>query len=304
MWRACHGGGYGGGYGSGLGACAYATLVLNDRFGGYAYALHRSLRAAGASAPLVVLATEDVSEEVIATLVRLGGEGSGVDGEGGRSGGNSSSGSSGSGSGGSSGSGSSSGSSSRSGEGGITLAAPATGGGDEAHGCPIRIRRIGRLTYPSRYRATSEDGETRKSLRFTKLEAWRLIEYRKVVLIDTDTLVLKPIDSLFTCPAGSAVADMGAPGNFNSGVFVLQPSEAVYEELRRLTPLLISYNQGDQVCVANAHQMGTRWGLTASCLPACACACTCLPVLRPHLPSLCPACTCLPIPHLPSLSLK
>ena len=168
--------------------CAFASLILNDRFASYAYALERSLRAAGSEAPLVLLATADVSEASLQMLIRLGG------GSGGR----------------------------------------------------LKVRRVTPAKYPSRYRPSWENNETRKSLRFTKLEVWRLTEYRKVVLIDTDTLVLKPIDALFTCPQGSAVADMGAPGNFNSGVFVLEPSEAVYGELRRLTPLLISYNQGDQ----------------------------------------------------------
>ena len=79
-----------------------------------------------------------------------------------------------------------------------------------------------------------------------RLEAWRLTQYAKVVLIDTDTLVLRNIDTLFTCGAAAAVSDAGAPGHFNSGVFVLEPSTATYAELQRLTPLLISYNQGDQ----------------------------------------------------------
>ena len=229
IWRACR---------STTGRCAFATLVLNDRFGSYAYALHQSLKQTGTTAPLVVMVTPDVSEDTIASLVRLGGEGSGVDDHGevpaSVLGGFESSALEG---------------------GASTVNGTGVRGGARprvvtssagAVGCIIRIHRIGRLAYPDRYRATFEDDETRKSLRFTKLEAWRLTEYRKVVLIDTDTLVLKPIDALFTCPQGSAVGDMGAPGNFNSGVFVLEPSEAVYSELRRLTPLLISYNQGDQ----------------------------------------------------------
>ena len=94
----------------------------------------------------------------------------------------------------------------------------------------VRIVRIDRLPAPSRYPPAAEDAETRKSLRFTKLEAWRLTHYAKVVFIDADTLVLRPIDSLFTCPPGSAAGDMGAPGHFNSGVFVLERPEFFTDE--------------------------------------------------------------------------
>ena len=45
-----------------------------------------------------------------------------------------------------------------------------------------------------------------------------------------------------------------APGHFNSGVFVLEPSTQTYQELLRLAPLLRSYNQGDQVLTqATSH---------------------------------------------------
>ena len=172
------------------GACAYATLILNDRFAAYAYALQRSLALSGSSMPLVVLATDKVSDAALAALARANDSDS------------------------------------------------SSGG--------LIVHRIGRVAYPSRYKASHEDGETRKSERFTKLEAWRLTAYRKVVLIDTDTMVLRPLDALFTCDAGTAVADQGAPGHFNSGIFVLEPAERTYNELRRLAPLLHSYNQGDQ----------------------------------------------------------
>ena len=199
IWRACK---------DSNGRCAFATLVLNDRFGAYAYALYRSLKATGTTAPLVVMTTPDVSEATISTLLRLGGDGN---------------------------------------------ATEAAAAADAVPIHPvIRVHRIDHLQYPPRYQVTHEDNETRKSLRFTKLEAWRLIGYRKVVLIDTDTMVLRNIDALFTCAAGSAVADMGAPSNFNSGVFVLDPSEAVHVELKRLTQFLISYNQGDQGFLSKA----------------------------------------------------
>ena len=114
----------------------------------------------------------------------------------------------------------------------------------ESHG--MIVQRVQPFPYPARYRVAESDTETRKSLRFTKLEAWRLTQYRKVVMIDTDTMVLRNIDALFTCPSATAAADQGAPGNFNSGLFVLQPDLKTYNELVRLAPMLISYNMGDQ----------------------------------------------------------
>ena len=52
------------------------------------------------------------------------------------------------------------------------------------------------------------------------------------------------IDSLFACEPGSAAADQGAPGNFNSGVFVLSillaAAVMVSEAVVGLTPLLMS----------------------------------------------------------------
>jgi len=162
--------------------CAYVTLVLNDRFAVYAYALHKSLRESGSIMPLLVMCGEHMSN---ATMRRL-----------------------------------------------------------EAHG--MHTVRIGSVPYPGRYHAASNEQETFKSHRFTKLRAWRLTQYSKLVFLDSDTMVTRNIDPLFACEPGSAAADQGAPGNFNSGVFVLKPDMAVYAELLRLAPLLPSYNKGDQ----------------------------------------------------------
>ena len=152
-------------------SCAFATAVLSDRHGAYAYALHRSLLRAGASAPLVVLAAPDVSEATLDTLARLGNGGIAPDVHSGNGGGSSSS----------SNSGDSSGISSNN---------------------AIHVHRLGSsprtpLTPPHEGNATLQ-GLILQS--FIKLEAWRLTAYRKVVLIDADTLVLRSIDALFTCP--------------------------------------------------------------------------------------------------------
>ena len=176
-------------------ACAYVTLVLNDRFGVYAYALHKSLRESGSTIPLVVMCGEDMSR---ATKRRL-----------------------------------------------------------ESHG--MLTKRVKSVAYPARYRTSANEKETLKSHRFTKLHAWRLTRYSKLIFLDSDLMVTRNIDSLFACEAGSAVADQGAPGNFNSGLFVLKPDKTIYAELLRLAPLLPSYNKGDQGFLNKAFSDWALW---------------------------------------------
>ena len=70
---------------------------------------------------------------------------------------------------------------------------------------------------------------------FCKLEVWNLEDYAKIVFIDADSLVVKPIDTLFGFPEFA-----GAPNLYetladfhrlNSGVFVAEPNCATYEAL-------------------------------------------------------------------------
>ncbi len=69
---------------------------------------------------------------------------------------------------------------------------------------------------------------------FTKIHAWRLSQYRKIVFLDADTLPLQNMDALFDRPSFSAAPDAGWPDCFNSGVFVTEPSESVYCDLVEL----------------------------------------------------------------------
>lgn len=70
---------------------------------------------------------------------------------------------------------------------------------------------------------------------FCKLELWKFTEYEKIVFLDADSLVVKPIDMLFGFPEFS-----GAPNVYetladfhrlNSGVFVAEPNLATYDSL-------------------------------------------------------------------------
>lgn len=69
---------------------------------------------------------------------------------------------------------------------------------------------------------------------FTKIHAWRLSQYSKIVFLDADTFPFQNLDALFDRPSFSAAPDAGWPDCFNSGVFVTEPSESVYCDLVEL----------------------------------------------------------------------
>ncbi len=74
-----------------------------------------------------------------------------------------------------------------------------------------------------------------KLLNFLKLRAWELTEFEKVVFLDADTVAIRPLDRLFDYPAVSAAPNLYAQLNdfhrINSGVLVLEPSEAIFEKM-------------------------------------------------------------------------
>lgn len=93
---------------------------------------------------------------------------------------------------------------------------------------------------------------------FTKVNCWRLTQYTKCIFLDADCLVslqlnliliivcttlavrlgfyfliqvIRNADELFDHEELSAVADIGWPDCFNSGVFVYKPSEQTYLDI-------------------------------------------------------------------------
>jgi alpha-N-acetylglucosamine transferase len=70
---------------------------------------------------------------------------------------------------------------------------------------------------------------------FCKLELWKLVEYEKIVFLDADSLVVKPIDMLFGFPefagAPNVYETLADFHRLNSGVFVAEPSLATYARL-------------------------------------------------------------------------
>ena len=82
------------------------------------------------------------------------------------------------------------------------------------------------------------------SLHFTKVLAWLLTEYRRVVLIDSDAIVLRNIDELFSC--GEFCAAYRHSDLFNTGVVVLKPSEQTFRNICRHIQSIGSFTNGDQ----------------------------------------------------------
>lgn len=73
---------------------------------------------------------------------------------------------------------------------------------------------------------------------FVKLRLWQLLDYRKVVFIDADALVLKNCDRLFDypdfCAAPNVYEGLGDFHRLNSGVFTAVPDAGTYEEMLKM----------------------------------------------------------------------
>ncbi|XP_047940337.1 putative glucuronosyltransferase PGSIP7 [Salvia hispanica] len=69
----------------------------------------------------------------------------------------------------------------------------------------------------------------RFKLTLNKLYAWKLVQYDRVVMLDADNLFLHKTDELFQC--GQFCAVFINPCIFHTGLFVLQPSMAVFNDM-------------------------------------------------------------------------
>jgi alpha-N-acetylglucosamine transferase len=70
---------------------------------------------------------------------------------------------------------------------------------------------------------------------FIKLRLWELVDHKKVVFLDADTLVIKNIDRLFEYPefvaAPNLYESLADFQRMNSGVFVAKPNRQTYEQM-------------------------------------------------------------------------
>lgn len=102
------------------------------------------------------------------------------------------------------------------------------------------VKRIGLVENPN-------DKRTRPA-RFwgvyTKLEVFNLTEYKKVVYLDADTIVIRPLEELFEC--SKFCANLKHSERLNSGVMVLEPSAELFQDMMSKVSTLYSYTGGDQ----------------------------------------------------------
>lgn len=71
--------------------------------------------------------------------------------------------------------------------------------------------------------------DKRFALTLNKLYAWDLVQYERVVMLDADNLFLQKTDELFQC--GQFCAAFINPCIFHTGLFVLQPSKQVFNDM-------------------------------------------------------------------------
>jgi hypothetical protein len=66
-------------------------------------------------------------------------------------------------------------------------------------------------------------------LYFNRIHLWQLTEYKRVVMIESDVIVLRPLDELFRC--GKFCMVYNSILHFTDSIFVVEPSQEVYDSL-------------------------------------------------------------------------
>lgn len=105
---------------------------------------------------------------------------------------------------------------------------------------------------------------------FTKINLWRLTQFRKVVYIDADIVALRAPDELFDLQAPfAAVPDVGWPDAFNSGLMALTPHMGDYWALQTLATSGDSFDGADQGLLNQyyEHKDWHRLSFTYNCTP-------------------------------------
>lgn len=88
---------------------------------------------------------------------------------------------------------------------------------------------------------------------FTKINLWKLTQFRKIVYVDADVVAYRAVDELFEIDAPfSAAPDIGWPDLFNTGVMVLTPNVNEYQAMLSLAEQGISFDGADQGLI-NQH---------------------------------------------------
>ncbi|GAA5965772.1 hypothetical protein JCM3765_007340 [Sporobolomyces pararoseus] len=103
----------------------------------------------------------------------------------------------------------------------------------------------------------------------TKLHAFRLSQYEKIIFLDADTLVLRPLAHLFESPHPfSAAPDQGWPDAFNSGVMVFKPSQETFDGLIETMKRKGTWDGGDQGLLNDYFPNWNRLSFTYNVTPS------------------------------------
>ena len=95
------------------------------------------------------------------------------------------------------------------------------------------------------------------NLTFDKLQVWGLTQFKKIVFLDADMLIIRNIDSLFEKEPFSAVcADKSYPGNeswtgLNSGLMVIEPDKNVEKTLLDLIDVVAEQAESQNLLVGD-----------------------------------------------------
>lgn len=83
---------------------------------------------------------------------------------------------------------------------------------------------------------------------WTKIKLWKLVQYEKIVYVDSDTFLLGSIDDLFMYDEFSCVPDINPPQMCNTGVMVIKPNlNTYYDLIKRSFDRNMVVGVGDQV---------------------------------------------------------
>lgn len=105
---------------------------------------------------------------------------------------------------------------------------------------------------------------------FTKINLWRMTQWRKVVYLDADMVALRAPEELFDIPEEFAAApDIGWPDAFNTGLMVLKPDMGEYWALQTMASVGDSFDGADQGLLNQyfEHRPWKRLSFAYNCTP-------------------------------------
>lgn len=66
---------------------------------------------------------------------------------------------------------------------------------------------------------------------YTKLRIWEQTDYSKIIYIDSDAVVLGPLDEMLVRGSFAAVPCSWTPDEFNAGILAIEPSQQLFDDM-------------------------------------------------------------------------